>query len=453
MSDAKTSWSDVARREMDLLDAAGEFGFGGRIDKRMATGSIFASARGSIITDLRGRDHLDLNSGSACAAFGHTHPHITAAIRQACESILHSGCGYFTIKEIELMVRLAALFPYPLRKSLLGESGPDANELAMAIARVYTGGNAVLRPHVPRHDPATRPVAFAGRRRGHDPLTADTMIAPYCYRCPLAQTFPACGFACLTTSFELIDARTAEQPAAVITEPLFSAGGVIDPPPGWLGRLRALCDERGMLLILDEEHTGLGRLGALFGFAREDVVPDLVTLAEHFGGGVGIGSVTTSARIEEKVCAAGFAADRSHHNDPFLCAAAVASIDVVLADDIPAVARRLGDHLRARLSALMERYELIGDVRGTGLLAGIELVRDRDTKEPAAEAGLGIERLCRQDGLIVSTRRGGCVLRFAPPATTTISQLDQAMEILGRALERVSAVHHRSPGPRSSRRG
>jgi 2,2-dialkylglycine decarboxylase (pyruvate) len=155
---------------------------------------------------------------------------------------------------------------------------------------------------------------------------------------------------------------------------------------------------------------------------------------------VGVSAVTASAQIEEKVCAAGFTATHSHSNDPLLCAAGLASIDVVLTDDVPAKARALGTHLRARLAELRERHELIGDVRGSGLLIGIELVRDRDTKEPALTEGLEIERLCLEDGLIFSTRRGGAVLRFAPPATTTTSQLDQAVEILERALDRVDVV-------------
>src|SRR5260370_10120207 len=112
------------------------------------------------------------------------------------------------------------------------------------------------------------------------------MVAPYCYRGPLRQTFPACNFACLDTSFALLDAQSTGRPAAVITEPLFSAGGVIEPPPGWLKRLQALCHERGMLLIVDEEQTGLGKLGAMFGFDRDAIVPDIVTLASHLGGGL-----------------------------------------------------------------------------------------------------------------------------------------------------------------------
>ena len=170
------------------------------------------------------------------------------------------------------------------------------------------------------------------------------MVAPYCYRCPLARRFPACDFACLKTSFELLDAQATGQPAAVITEPLFSAGGVIEPPPGWLKALHEMCHERGMLLIVDEEQTGLGKLGQMFGFQSEGIVPDIVTMAKHLVAASGSARVTTTAAIEEKVVASGYAATHSHANDPLICAAGDASLDVIEQEDVPAKARRIGAH-------------------------------------------------------------------------------------------------------------
>lgn len=446
----ETSTEDL---EAHLLDQARRYSFRGRIDKKTATGPIFVSAEGSTVTALDGKTYLDFNSGQMCSALGHNHPRIVAAIEEACRTILHAHSSYYNVKEIELAARLAALLPDPLDKSLFGESGADANELAIMIARMYTGGDDVFSPHVSFHglSAGTRSVTFAGWRRGHGSLPggAHAIVAPYCYRCPLAKTFPSCGFACLSTSFELVDAQSAGQPAAVITEPVFSAGGVIDPPPGWLRRLGELCAERDMLLIVDEEQTGLGKLGTMFGFdADEGVVPDIVTLAKHFGGGVGVSSVTASSEIEDTVAEAGFTVTHSHSNDPLLCAAGVASLDVVEEEDVPGAARRIGDQIRAHLEALMDRYELIGDVRGRGLLTGIELVTDRDGKEPAFKEGQEIGRICFEKGLIFSMRRGGSVLRFVPPATTTSAQVDEAMEVLGRALEAVST---RSAAPRDGR--
>jgi 2,2-dialkylglycine decarboxylase (pyruvate) len=433
--------------EAQLLAKATRYSFRARMDKKTAEGPIFVSAKDSTVTDLNGKEYIDFNSGQMCAALGHNHPTVVAAIKEACDTMLHAHSSHYNVKEIELAARLGQIMPEPLQKSLFGESGSDANEMAMMIARKFTGGYEIASPHISFHglSDATRSVTYAGWHSGHGHLPGGSyaMVAPYCYRCPLAQTFPTCDFACLKTSFELLDAQATGQPAAVITEPLFSAGGVVEPPPGWLRRLHEMCKARGMLLIVDEEQTGLGKLGRMFGFETEGIVPDIITLAKHLGGGVGVSALTTTAAIEEKVVASGYAATHSHANDPLICAAGVASLDVVEQEDVPAKARRIGAQMRERLETLAQRYELIGDVRGQGQITGIELVRDRQTKEPATDEGRRIGAMCFERGLIFSLRRGGSVLRFVPPATTTPGQIDEAMDQLGAALEDVSTA----PGP------
>ena len=406
-------------------------------------GPIFVRGSGSEVEDINGKKYLDFNSGQMCAALGHNHPTITAAIKQACDTLIHAHSSHFNVPEIELAERLGELMPEPLKKSMFLQSGADANEAAINIARKFTRGFEVASPHVGFHgmSDTTRALTFAGWHAGYGPLAPGTMamVAPYCYRCPLRQTFPDCEYACLDTSFELIDAQTASRPAAVLTEPLFSAGGVIDPPSGWLAELKQRCEARGMLLILDEEQTGLGKLGDMFAFEAEGVVPDIVTLAKHFGGGVCISAVITSAEIEERVTADEFIVTHSHSNDPLACAAGIASLDVVEQDRVPEKARMLGAYLKAKLQGLAERFELIGDVRGRGLLQGIELVHSRETKEPATDAGPRIAAHALREGLIFSVRREGSVLRFVPPATTSEAQIDHAMEIVADALEAVSA--------------
>ena len=406
-------------------------------------GPIFVRGSGSEVEDINGKKYLDFNSGQMCAALGHNHPTITAAIKQACDTLIHAHSSHFNVPEIELAERLGKLMPEPLKKSMFLQSGADANEAAINIARKFTRGFEVASPHVGFHgmSDTTRALTFAGWHAGYGPLAPGTMamVAPYCYRCPLRQKFPDCEYACLDTSFELIDAQTTSRPAAVLTEPLFSAGGVIEPPSGWLAELKQRCEARGMLLILDEEQTGLGKLGDMFAFEAEGVVPDIVTLAKHFGGGVCISAVITSAEIEERVTADEFIVTHSHSNDPLACAAGIASLDVVEQDRVPEKARKLGGYLKAKLQGLAERFELIGDVRGRGLLQGIELVHSRETKEPATDAGPRIAAHALREGLIFSVRREGSVLRFVPPATTTETQIDHAMEILADALEEVSA--------------
>jgi 2,2-dialkylglycine decarboxylase (pyruvate) len=199
-----------------------------------------------------------------------------------------------------------------------------------------------------------------------------------------------------------------------------------------------------MMLIVDEEQTGLGKLGTLFGFEADGVVPDIVTIAKHFGGGVGISAMTTSPEIENTVVEQGMTVTHSHSNDPMICAAGIASLDIVEEDDVPARARTIGERMLEHLHALAQHYELIGDVRGRGQLTGVELVANRDTKEPAAQAGRELGEACMQAGLLFSLRRDNSVIRFVPPATTTLDQVDHAMEIFADALDTVSAAGSRS---------
>ena len=440
--------------EAALLKTARKYSFGGRMDKS-GVGPVFVRGSGSEVEDANGRRYLDFNSGQMCAWLGHNHPTIVAAVAESCSTLMHAHSSYYNDKEIELAERLGKLLPDPLQKSMFLQSGADANEAAINIARKYTGGFEVVSPHVSFHgmSDTTRSLTYAGWHAGYGPPQPGTMamLAPYCYRCPIGLEPETCEFACIDASFELIDAQTTSHPAAVLTEPLFSAGGVIEPPKGWLSALRDKCHERGMLLILDEEQTGLGKLGTMFAFEDEDVIPDIITLAKHFGGGVCISSVSTSTEIEAAVVADEFIVTHSHSNDPLACAAGTATLDVVEQENAPGKAKRLGEYLKARLNDLAEQFELIGDVRGRGLLQGIELVRDRQTKEPATEEGRKIAETCLENGLIFSQRRGGSVLRFVPPLSTTEAQIDRGMDVLERAFSQARST--RNPKFRHSRAG
>jgi 2,2-dialkylglycine decarboxylase (pyruvate) len=424
--------------EAELLARARRYSFRARMDKGEVAGPVFVSGQGSEVEDVTGKRWLDFNSGQMCAALGHNHPTVTAAIKQACDTLIHAHSSYFNVEEIRLAERLAGVMPKGLEKSLFLQSGSDANEAAIMIARQYTGGYEVASPHISFHgmSDTARSLTFAGWHQGHGALPAGSyaIVAPYCYRCPLRQTFPACNYACLDTSFELLDTQSTGRPAAVLTEPLFSAGGVIEPPPGWLQRLQELCRERGMLLILDEEQTGLGKLGTMFACDAEGVVPDIITVAKHFGGGISISAVTTTAEIEEKVVEKGFVNTHSHSNDPLACAAGIASLDVIEGEDMPAKARAIGAHFKGHLETLAQRYEQIGDVRGRGLLLGVELVEDRHSRRPAHALGRAVYRHCFERGLIFSQRRDGSVLRFVPPMSTTEAQLDRAAQLLDEAF-------------------
>jgi 2,2-dialkylglycine decarboxylase (pyruvate) len=429
--------------EQELLSSAQTHLFRARMDAKELTGPILERGAGSVVWDTTGKAYLDFNAGQMCSALGHNHPRIVAAIQDACQQLIHASSSLLNVKEIRLAEKLTSTVPDPLQKTFFLLSGSDANEAALAVAKKYTGHYEVASPHTSFHglSESARAVTFTGWHQGYGPFApgAFGMLAPYCYRCPVQHTFPQCELACLKASFELLDAECAAPPAAVITEPLFSAGGVIEPPVGWLPALKRMCEARGTLLVLDEAQTGLAKLGSMWAFEREGVIPDILTVSKHFGGGMTISAVVTSAEIEARVAAQGFVFMHSHTSDPLACGAGLASLELILEEKLWERAAKLGEYWQGHLQRLAKRYELIGDVRGRGLIQGLELVWDRERKTPAYDAGPQIAQICLQEGLLCSVRRGGSVLRFVPPFTTTESQCDQAADTLERAIQRVTA--------------
>jgi 2,2-dialkylglycine decarboxylase (pyruvate) len=432
--------------EAELLKKAREYILRARLDKGDVSGPVLVWGEGSIVRDVNGKEYLDFNSGQMCSALGHRSPRVVEAIKQACDRLIHASSSFYNLEEINLATKLASISVPPLKRSFFMESGSDANEAAMEIARIYTGRYEIASPHTGFHGLSgfTRSVTFGVQswRRGHGPYMPGTyaFMAPYCYKCPIKLKFPECGTACLDGAFEVLDAQMENRLAAIITEPLFSAGGVIEPPPGWLANLKHKCEERGALLIVDEAQTGIGKLGTMWGFEREGVVPDIVAVSKHFGGGISISAVITTEKIADAVQERGFVFGHSHTSDPLACAAASATIDTIVSEDLPRRAVALGKSWRTRLEDLAKLHPIIGDIRGRGLLQGIELTTDRTSREPTQGIGYDIEKECVANGLLLSVRRNGRVLRFVPPWTTTEEQFDQAAHILEKAFESVLSL-------------
>ncbi len=424
--------------EAELLEIARKYSFRSRIDSNSVSGPIMVWGRGSVVRDVNGKEYLDFNSGQMCGALGHNHPRITQALQESCETLIHSHMSMFNDKEIILAARLAEITPDGMDRSMFLTSGSDSNEAAMAIAKRYTGGYEIASPAVSFHgmNDSTRAVTFSGWHEGYGPYAPGhyPILAPYEYRCAYCRDRGGCDYTCLNTSLDLLDAQADGQLAGVITEPLFSAGGVIDLPQGWLRELKRRCEDRGALLIVDEAQTGLAKLGSMWGFDHEGVIPDIFTISKHFGGGVAISAAITTDEIEEKVSGSGLVVGHSHSNDPMPCNAAIASIDIIMEEILVDVSQRIGEYWREHLERLAKKHHIIGDIRGRGLLQGIELVTDRDTREPAFDQGRAIGRLCLENGLILSVRRNGSVFRFVPPFTTTEAQLDEAAQILDHAI-------------------
>jgi 4-aminobutyrate aminotransferase-like enzyme len=224
---------------------------------------------------------------------------------------------------------------------------------------------------------------------------------------------------------------------------VLSAGGIIVPPPGYVKALHKMCHDRGMLLIMDESQTGLGKTGRMWGHQHEDVVPDIMTVSKHFGAGLPISAVCTTAELADKAASNGYFATRSHACDPILCAAGVASIDIIEEENLVERAQVIGERLRERLDALTSEVPLVGDVRGRGVLFGAELVLDRDTREPANDAARTVVQICQENGLLVQARGSHGrlnVIRLVPPMVTTDSELDEGLSIFEDAVREAAGL-------------
>ena len=306
---------------------------------------VIATASGVRVIDTEGKEYLDFGSGQMAAALGHNHPRYVAAVQRSLRTISHSTKTFLNVDRLELHERLGQILTPPLQKSLFLVSGSDAIEAAIDLARKATGGVDVLGLHMALHGSTsfiTRSLTFGWNRSRHGlaaPSTA-AILSPFCYRCPVGKEFPSCDVQCLASSMELADANLTGKPAAMIIEPVMSAGGIVVPPPGYVKLLKEYCRARDMLLIMDESQTGLGKTGKMWGHLHEDVVPDIMTVSKHFGAGLPISAVCTTAELAERAVEKGYFATRSHACDPIACAAGVASIDIVLEENLSRARRR-----------------------------------------------------------------------------------------------------------------
>jgi 2,2-dialkylglycine decarboxylase (pyruvate) len=405
-----------------------------------------ARAEGAWVETTDGRRVLDFTSGQICSTLGHNHPRIAAAIRESLDTVVHLNSWMLSEPVLALAARLAGLVPAPLDRVMLLNTGSEANEVALKLAKMHTGRWEVVGLTRSFHGLLTgiASVNFSMAHAGFGPLLPGSFAlpAPYAYRCPVRHCDGACDCTCLETGFELVDQQSVGSLCAVVAEPVLSAGGIIVPPDGYFRRLRELCDARGMLLVMDEAQTGFGRLGTMFGFEHDGVVPDLLAVSKTLGGGVPLAATLTSAAIEDDCVGKGFLHVTSHVSDPLPAAAGLAVLDVIAEDGLVERARDCGDYLLARLRELQSRHEQIGDVRGRGLLAGLELVVDRDTREPADALGAAVTAECLRRGLSMNIVRAGSsanCFRMAPPLSITEEEIDTAMEILDESLAAVLA--------------
>ncbi|MDA0866838.1 MAG: aspartate aminotransferase family protein [Cyanobacteria bacterium] len=403
---------------------------------------LIQRAKGSYLYDRQGRKILDFTSGQMCATLGHNHPEVVQAIYKACEEVLHLFSGMLSPAVVNLANELCGLLPPTLQKALFLNTGSEANEAALRMAKLHTGGFEVVGLSASWHGMTAGASAstFVAARKGYGPAIPGNLAlpTPNCYRCPIRHCQDHCDMTCLAVGFDLVDSQSVGSYAAVIVEPILSAGGIVEPPEGYFQRLQTHCQERGMVLILDEAQTGFGRLGSLFAFEQLGIVPDILTLSKTLGGGLPLAATLTSDAIETDCYAKGFVYYTSHVSDPMPAAVGLAVLQVLTTQNLAEQAAIQGAYLKSGLLKLKDKYEVIGDVRGRGLLLGGELVKNRDSREPDPEMGAAITQRCLELGLSmnITTLPGmGSVWRIAPPLTVTQAELDEGLMILEQAIQ------------------
>lgn len=402
---------------------------------------LIARARGTYLYDSSGRSILDFTSGQMCATLGHNHPAVVEAIHKACEGVLHLYSGMLSPAVVQLAEMLCQFLPPQLQKVLFVNTGSESNEAALRMAKLKTGGFEVVGLSASWHGmtAAASSSTYLTARKGYGPSVPGAMAipTPNCYRCPIQHCQNRCDLTCLEVGFNLVDSQSVGAYAAVIVEPVLSAGGVIVPPEGYFERLQTLCHDRGMLLILDEAQTAFGRLGSLFAFEQLGIVPDILTLSKTLGGGLPLAATVTSAEIEAECHDKGFVFYTSHVSDPLPAEVGLAVLRVLTTENLAQRSQEMGSYLKEGLLELQQQYEAIGDVRGKGLLLGVELVKDRDSRSPHPELGAAVTRRCMELGLSmnIATLPGmGSVWRIAPPLTVTKEEIDKGLSILDQAL-------------------
>ncbi len=409
------------------------------------TPRIIERAAGSYVYDNTGAAILDFTSGQMSSILGHSHPEVVAAVTESVTSLDHLYSGMLSQPVVDLAKDLAATLPAPLRKMLLLTTGAESNEAALKMAKLATGKYEIVSFDRSWHGMTSGAAAatFSAGRRGYGPPMPGnlTLPTPNAYRSPFRHADGSHDWETeLQYGFDMVDRQSVGSLAACLVEPILSSGGIIELPAGYLRRLRELCDERGMLLILDEAQTGLGRTGSMYAFERDGVVPDLLTLSKTLGGGLPVAAVITTPEIEAVCHDRGFLFFTTHASDPLAASVARAVLRVIHRDDLVARAEKLGELLAERLTHLKETFEVVGDVRGRGLLRGVELVTDKASKSPAEKLGKAVTMACLERGLhmnIVQLPGMGGIFRIAPPLTISEDELDAGLDILEASLQAV----------------
>jgi 2,2-dialkylglycine decarboxylase (pyruvate) len=403
------------------------------------TPEIIDGAAGSFLNTESGRRILDFTSGQMSAILGHSHPDIVHTVQRQIATLDHLFSGMLSRPVVDLARRLADTLPAALDKVLLLTTGAESNEAAIRMAKLVTGKHEIVSFARSWHGmtQAAANATYSAGRKGYGPAAPGNFAipAPNTYRPDFTTPDGQLDWQRqLDFGFDLIDAQSVGSLAACIVEPILSSGGILEPPLGYFQALQRKCRERGMLLILDEAQTGLCRTGTWYAFQRDGIVPDILTLSKTLGAGLPLAAVVTSDEIEREAHDRGFLFFTTHVSDPLVAAVGNTVLDVLIRDRLDERATELGSFLRAGLDKIADRHAIVGDIRGRGLLVGVELDAEGGNTD---ELGARITRRCLELGLhmnIVQLPGMGGVFRIAPPLTATEDELALGLDILDQAI-------------------
>ncbi len=377
---------------------------------------VFKSGHGVTLTDVDGNTYIDFSSGIYVTGLGHCHPKVTEAVQKAAGELMNCH-DYTTPIKMRLLEKVAEIAPGVGKKKLTGmqlyDSGTTAVEAGLRVCRAATGKLEFISFHRDFHGKTMGAVGLARLDVSQGLRAPGFFLAPRgnCYRCEFRQTYPSCNLLCVDYIRTIIKEETAGRVAGIVLEPIQGWAGSVVPPDGWIQKIRALCDEMGILLFADEVLTCMARTGKMFAMEHWDTVPDVMTLGKGFGNGFPVTAMLVAEEHKEAI--EKISASTSYGGNPMACAAALASIEVIQEEDLCRRSAHLGDVLMKGMKKLQDRYAIVGEVRGKGCLLGIELVKDKQTKEPFDEAGKLVYQKAFRKGL-AWIPAGNC-LRMSPP--------------------------------------
>jgi len=400
--------------------------------------NLIDTGDGAQMRDLDGNTIIDLAAGQFCSILGNNHPKYIERVTKQLRKVVHIGTQFLSPIVLEAAAKFAEVAPGALSKALFLSTGTEANECAISLAKTYTGKRGVIgfdRGYygLSLGTKSLTSIFSPGDRHGSGPSVPESsrFLAPHCFHCPVKNHFPECDLVCLHASVEAALTRERDI-AAIIIEPIISAGGMIVPPPGYLKAVKNLAKGIGALLIIDEAQTGFGRTGAWFACQHHEVEPDIMVVSKSSGAGFPVSGVITTDEIADTIASRGWIHLASHQTDPLPAAAVAATIDIVREENLVAKAAETGHYFLNRLEQLKTKYSAIVDVRGQGLMLGAEIGELDD--ESAHELAMLIVALCEARGVHLTYSYFEPVLRFLPALTITTEEVNQAMGVLDEAM-------------------